>query len=146
MLRNDMNLKTMLEFEPDDELMAILPLNVIVYIKIILINEDKTKTYNDLRLLFNPSVARELNEYIIDLNKIKFYDFDAPDKFITIMELNAKVNYQLIHDCFEEILNKYQFTGDIVINFYTHNNNNQCLSLYNGLLTTKPLKTKTQER
>lgn len=135
-----MTLKQMIDFKPSENDMLNLNLDEIVYLKIIIIGENLESNHKDLRILLNPKYLEELKKCIKNLNKSIFYDFNHNQKTITIFDLKSKENYFFIHSLFEDILNSYQFYGDISITFFTHDNKEFILSDFNGIVKTEKIK------
>ena len=52
MLTNNMSLRQMIDFKPNDEDMALLPLDVTVYVKVTAISKDKNTNYDFIRYFF----------------------------------------------------------------------------------------------
>lgn len=140
MLLDNMTLNQMIHFEPNDEDMVMLPLNATVYIKATVVSLVKEDNYNFIRYLFSDT---ETNDYINDLDKISFYDFDASntnqDKFITIFEMTSKPRFEEVSLYLEEKLKEYNHDALIVIDLYTHDSKKYRLSDFDGVIKLEKL-------
>ena len=55
MLTENMSLRDMLDFKPSDLEMAMLPLDIVVYIKVSVVSESQNDNYGFIRYLFSPA-------------------------------------------------------------------------------------------
>lgn len=135
MLLNNMTLDQMIKFEPNDIDMAMLPLNATVYIKVCVVSAIKEDNYDFIRYLFSDI---ETNDYINDLNKINFYDFDATntdkEKFITIFEMTSKAIFDEVSLFLKEKLMTYNHNAFIIMDLYTHDSKKYRLSDFDGVI------------
>lgn len=135
MLLNNMTLDQMIKFEPNDIDMAMLPLNATVYIKVCVVSATKEDNYDFIRYLFSDI---ETNDYINDLNKINFYDFDATntdkEKFITIFEMTSKAIFDEVSLFLKEKLMTYNHNAFIIMDLYTHDSKKYRLSDFDGVI------------
>lgn len=136
MLTDNMKLKTMLDFKPRDEEMAMLDLDIIVYCKVNIISLSKKDNYDFIRFLFSSS--DEIDIYFKNIDKTIFYDFDGThtdqEKFITIFELYSLYNFNNTSYYLQELLNKYSHEADVIIDIYTHDNKAYRLSNLDGVV------------
>lgn len=136
-----MTLKRMLNFEPNDEDMAILPLDVTVYIKMSIVSASKSINYDFLRYLFT---SEDISYYLKDHQKTVFYDFDATEtsqeKFVTIVEMYSKFNYSNTSEYMKEILENYSHDADVIMDFYTHDSKAYRLSNLDGVVKLEEMK------
>lgn len=131
MLVNNMSLKQMAEFKPNDEDMAMLPLDVILYIKVTIISICKEENYEFIRFFFNDP---DLKDYLKDINKTVVYDFDANDRFISILEIFGHKNYMETADYLKDLLETFQGQAEALFSIYTHDNKEYLLSNLDGVI------------
>ena len=140
MITDNMPLRKMLDFRPTDTDMAMLPLDVVVYIKASVVSLNKNDNYDFIRYLFTD---QDMNEYFKDLGKTLFYDFDGTrtdqEKFITIFELYSKYNYENTSAYLEELLQSYTHEADVLIDLYTHDSKEYRLSNLDGIVKLEQL-------
>ena len=141
MLYQEMNLKQMSEFKPSEEDMAMLDLDVVVYIKLSIISNLKELNYAFIRFFFDQKENSEVFSFFKDVLKTTFYDFKYKDeRFITIAELYAKEN---VHQCellLKEILEKYTHEAEVIFDLYTHDDHAYRLSNLDGLVKYEEMK------
>lgn len=134
----------MIEFRPDDVDMAMLPLDVVVYIKASIVSLDKDDNYAFIRYLFSDE---NMKEYFKDLNDTVFYDFDArntsQEKFITIFELYSLYNYENTSAYLNDMLLYYTHEADVLIDFYTHDSKQYRLSNLDGIVKLEQMNQKS---
>ena len=135
MLTNNMPLKKMLDFRPTDEEMAMLDLDVVVYIKATIVSMDKHDNYDFIKYLF---ADEDISFYFKDYEKTLFYDFDGTvtyqEKFVTIFELYSLHNYENVSGYLNDLLLLYNHTADVLIDFYTHDSKAYRLSNLDGIV------------
>ena len=135
MLLDNMSLKQMVNYEPNDEEMAMLPLDVVVYLKVSLISLEAKDNYDFIRYLFSDE---NINNYFKDYNKTLFYYFDGTkthqERFITIFELYSLYNYDNVSDYLKQLLEFYTHEADVIIDFYTHDSKKYRLSNLDGIV------------
>ena len=115
MLVENMPLRKMLDFRPSDMDMAMLPLDIVVYVKVTIVSGVADDNYDFIRHLFS---SPEIGEYFKDVKDTVFYDFDGrhtdKHRFVTIFELYSLYNYQNVSEYLKEILERY-FGKDNVV-------------------------------
>ncbi|MCR4854616.1 MAG: hypothetical protein K5908_00470 [Erysipelotrichaceae bacterium] len=135
MLTDNMPLRKMLDFAPSDMDMAMLPLDVVVYVKFSIVSQSNEDNYAFIRYLFS---APELSEYFKDLRDTIFYDFDGRStvqrRFVTIFEMYSLYNYANISEYLKEILEFYSHEADVLIDLYTHDSKAYRLSNLDGIV------------
>ena len=131
MLTNNMTLNQMANFKPSDEDMAILPLDVILYIKTTVISICKEDNYEFIRFLFNDP---DLKDYLKDINKTIIYDFDASDRFISVFEIYGNKNCTETLDYLKDLLETFTGQGEALFSIYTHDNREYLLSNLDGIV------------
>lgn len=131
MLTNNMTLNQMANFKPSDEDMAILPLDVILYIKTTVISICKEDNYEFIRFLFNDP---DLKDYLKDINKTIIYDFDASDRFISVFEIYGNKNCMETLDYLKDLLETFTGQGEALFSIYTHDNKEYLLSNLDGIV------------
>ena len=135
MLTDNMPLKKMLDFMPSDLDMAMLELDVVVYLKVTVISSSNIDNYNFLRYLFS---NEELSTYFRNYKETIFYDFDGrntdQEKFITIFEMYSLYNFDNVSEFMKEILENYSHEADVIIDFYTHDSKKYRLSNLDGIV------------
>ena len=137
MLVNNMTLKQMSEFKPSEEDMAMLPLDVILYIKVVAVSTTKEDNYDIIRYFFN---SPDLKNYLKDFNKTAVYDFNvSEDRFVTIFELYGNKNYMETSEYFKELLETYEGNGEVLFNFFTHDDKEYLLSNLDGIVKLEQL-------
>ena len=145
MLVETMSLRKMIDFKPSDEDMAMLPLDVVLYIKISIVSLSKQDNYNFIKYLFNDS---EITDYLKDIEKTIIYDFDGSQtkqgRFVTIFELFGSKNYNLTSDYLKELLSYYSHEADVVIDIYTHDSKQYRLSNLDGVVKLEEIVLKNE--
>ena len=137
MLTNNMNLKQMLEFKPSENDMAMLPLDVVLYIKISIVSLYKEDNYEFIRFFFNDP---DLKEYLKDMDKTIIYDFDAKkERIVSILELYGTRNYGETSIYLKELLENYNHIADVIIDIYTHDDKEYRLSNLDGIVKLEQL-------
>ncbi|MBR2802829.1 MAG: hypothetical protein IKE21_09690 [Erysipelotrichaceae bacterium] len=142
MLVNNMTLRQMIDYKPDDGDMAILPLEVTVLVKLTIISPQKEENYDFIRFFFPREDTREL---FYDLGKTSFYDFDAREvknshKFITIAELYGKDKAPVLGTSLRDILTEYQGDADLIFDLFTFDNKFYRISVLEGVLKAEEVK------
>ena len=121
MLTDNMNLRQMIDFQPNEEDMAMLDLDVVVYAKASIISMTKQDNYDFIRFLFT---EQDFNIYFKQYEKTVFYDFDGTrihgEKFVTVFELYSLYNFANTSDYLKEVLETYTHEADVIIDLYTH--------------------------
>lgn len=145
MLVKNMSLRRMVDFKPHSEDMAMLDLDVVLYIKVSIVSLYKEDNYNFLRFLFNDA---DINEYFKDLNKTIIYDFDGTktnqERFVSIFELYGLKNYFQSSIYLKELLENYTHEADVIFDFYTHDDKEYRLSNLDGIVKLEQLDNKIE--
>ena len=137
MLTNNMNLKQMLEFKPSENDMAMLPLDIVLYIKISIVSLFKEDNYEFIRFFFNDP---DLKEYLKDIDKTIIYDFNTKqERIVSIFELYGTKNYGLSSIYIKELLENYNHNADVIIDIYTHDDKEYRLSNLDGIVKLEEL-------
>ncbi|MBR0418763.1 MAG: hypothetical protein IJI66_06315 [Erysipelotrichaceae bacterium] len=135
MLTDNMPLKKMLDFMPSDLDMAMLDLDIVVYLKVTVVSNSNIDNYNFLRYLFS---NEELSTYFKDPKDTIFYDFDGRNtdqgKFVTIFEMYSLYNFDNVSEFMKEVLENYTHEADVIIDFYTHDSKKYRLSNLDGIV------------
>ena len=143
MLLENMSLKNMLDYKPSDLDMAMLPLDVIVYVKVTLVSKSRQEHYGFIRYLFS---SPELNDYFKATRDPLFYDFDGfnsgQTRFITIFEMYSLYNYSNVSEYLREVLEFYSHEADVLIDLYTHDNHSYRLSNLDGIVKLEEMNVK----
>lgn len=135
MFIHDMNLNSMINFQPHDEDMAMLPLDVVVWSRMTIISVDAELNYAAIKHFFTN------DEFVLlfkDIGKTQFYDFDGTSTkqncFVTICELYGiqKASYSI--DVIKELLEAYDHSCDIIIDIFTHDNAKHRISNLDGIV------------
>ena len=125
----------MIEFRPSDVDMAMLPLDVVVYVKASIVSTDKNDNYGFIRFLFSDE---NMPMYFKDLNDTIFYDFDGreigAEKVVTIFELYSLYNYENTSEYLKDLLQFYTHEADVLIDLYTHDSKEYRLSNLDGIV------------
>ena len=140
MLYKEMTLKDMLEFKPHAEDMAVLPLDVVLYLKVSIVSLYKEDNYAFIRFLFaDPDIA----DYFKDIPKTVIYDFDGTEtrqeRFVTIFEAFGLRNFAETSDYLKELLSTYTHEADVLIDIYTHDDREYRLSNLDGIVKLEEL-------
>ena len=142
MLSENMPLRKMLDFSPSDMDMALLPLDVTVYVKASVVSLNKEDNYGFIRYLFT---NQEMNEYFKDIRDTVFYDFDGThtdkERFVTVFELFSLFNYANVSGYLKEVLEFYSHEADVLIDFYTHDSKAYRLSNLDGIVKLEEMNT-----
>ncbi len=142
MLSENMPLRKMLDFSPSDMDMAMLPLDVTVYVKVSVVSLSREDNYGFIRYLFT---NQEMNEYFKDIRDTVFYDFDGShtdkERFVTVFELFSLFNYANVSGYLKEVLEFYSHEADVLIDFYTHDSKAYRLSNLDGIVKLEEMKT-----
>ena len=138
-----MSLKQMASFEPTDEEMAMLDLDIVVYLKVTVISLDKQDNYDFIRKMFSDE---DMQFFFKDYRKTLFYDFDGTrtdqEKFVTIFELFSLFNYPNTSEYLQGILESYTHEADVIIDFYTHDDKKYRLSNLDGIVKLEQMNVK----
>lgn len=141
MLTYNMSLRKMLDFKPSDEDMAMLDLDVVVYIKVSVVSLSKDDNYNFVKYLFSDD---EISFYFKDYLKTIFYDFDGTvtyqEKFVTIFELYSLYKYENVSEYLKDLLSLYSHEADVLIDFYTHDSKAYRLSNLDGVVKLEEMQ------
>jgi len=133
----------MVEFKPSDVDMAMLPLDVVVYVKVSVVSLEKNDNYDFIRYLFSDE---SMSNYFKDINDTIFYDFDGrntnQEKFITIFELYSLYNYENTSSYLNELLQFYTHEADVLIDLYTHDSKEYRLSNLDGIVKLEQMNNK----
>lgn len=125
----------MISFEPSDEDMAMLPLDVVVWSRLSIISISKETNYSAIKYLFENELFKGLFK---DIEKTAFYDFDGTKTkqncFVSICELMGTKNASSTIDDIKEVLEAYDHTCDIIIDIYTHDNKKYRISNLDGII------------
>ncbi|MDO4500315.1 MAG: hypothetical protein Q4B60_03460 [Erysipelotrichaceae bacterium] len=140
MLTHNMPLKKMLLFKPNGEDMAMLPLDVVLYLKVSMVSLSKEDNYNFLRFFFNDE---EVNNYFKNVANTVVYDFDGSqtvqERVVTIFELYGTKNYTETSMYLKEMLEFYTHEADVLIDIYTHDDREYRLSNLDGIVKLEEL-------
>lgn len=140
MLNNQMSLKEIIEFKPDDNQMLNLDLDIVVYLKVTIVSYAKEDNYNFIKYLFKDE---EVPSYFKNYEKTIFYDYDgsntAQERIVTVFELYSLMNYASVSIYLEELLEKYSHEADVVIDFFTHDNKTYRLSDIDAIVKLEEL-------
>ena len=144
MLVENMTLREMLDYQPSELDMAMLPLDIVVYIKVTLVGLEQSDNYGFIRYLFS---SEEVPGFFKDFRDTVFYDFDGrrtdKEKFITIFELYSLYNYINVSDFLKELLEYYTHETDVLIDFYTHDDHSYRLSNLDGIVKLEEMNIKS---
>ena len=144
MLTSNMPLRKMLDFRPSDLDMAMLPLDIVVYVKATIVSNDKADNYDFIRFLFS---KEDMSFYFSKVNETIFYDFDGrhtdKEKFVTICELFSLYNYENTSQFLREVLEEYSHEADVLIDFYTHDSRQYRLSNLDGIVKLEKMNKET---
>ena len=142
MLSENMPLRKMLDFSPSDMDMAMLPLDVTVYVKASVVSLSREDNYGFIRYLFT---NQEMNDYFKDIRDTVFYDFDGThtdkERFVTVFELFSLFNYANVSGYLKEVLEFYSHEADVLIDFYTHDSKAYRLSNLDGIVKLEEMNT-----
>ena len=132
MLTNNMTLTQMANFKPNDEDMAMLPLDVVLYIKVTVISICKEDNYEFIRFFFNDP---DLKDYLKDIDKTIVYDFKASeDRVVSIYEIYGNKNCMETLDYLKDLLETFTGQGEALFSIYTHDNKEYLLSNLDGIV------------
>ncbi len=141
MLDKTMTLKTMIDLEPTDEDMAMLDLDVVVYIKAVLVSGLKETNHGFIRYMFKREDADEIISTFKDIAKTVFYDFSYNDeRSITVFELYAKKPYMETESLLSDILMGYTHEAEVLFDIYTHDSHKYRLSNLDGIVKNDRLR------
>ena len=140
-----MNLKAMSEFMPNEEDMAMLDLDVVVWVKLSIISNLKEVNYSFIRFFFDQKENSDLFLAFKDLMKTTFYDFEyKSERFITIAELFAKEKVSEIELLLKEIMEKYTHEAEVIFDLYTHDDHAYRLSNLDGVIKYEEMRIKSE--
>ncbi len=135
-----MTLRKMVDFKPSEEDMAMLPLDVTLYLKVSLVSLDAKDNYDFIRYLFK---IEDLKDNFKEIARTVFYDFDGrntdQEKFVTIFEMYGLYNYANTSEYLKEILENYTHEADVLIDIYTHDSKEYRLSNLDGIVKLEEL-------
>ena len=139
-----MSLKQMLDFKPSDEDMAMLDLDVVIYIKVSMVSILKEINYNFIRYLFAHEQKDDFISTMKNINSTIFYDFEYQNgddkRAITIFELYSNKTYTETEMLIKEMLADYTHDAEVIFDFYTHDNHEYRLTNIDGVVSTDQLK------
>ncbi|MBR0462441.1 MAG: hypothetical protein IJJ00_07005 [Erysipelotrichaceae bacterium] len=145
MLVENMPLKRMIDFKPHAEDMAMLPLDVVLYMKVTIVSLFKEDNYTFIRFLFNDP---DIRDYLKDIGKTVIYDFDGTatrqERFVTIFELYGLKNYTETSMYLKELMEYYTHEADALIDIYTHDDKEYRLSNLDGIVKLEELDNKIE--
>ena len=137
----------MLDFKPNAEDMAVLPLDVVLYLKVSVVSLYKEDNYSFIRFLFSDS---DITDYFKDIPKTVIYDFDGSstkqERFVTIFEAYALRNFAETSDYLKELLDSYSHEADVIIDIYTHDDREYRLSNLDGIVKLEEISNRTELR
>lgn len=140
-----MNLKVMSEFMPNEEDMAMLDLDVVVWVKLSIISNLKEVNYSFIRFFFDQKENSDIFLAFKDLLKTTFYDFEYKgERFITIAELFAKEKVSEIELLLKEIMEKYTHEAEVIFDLYTHDDHAYRLSNLDGVIKYEEMRIKSE--
>lgn len=130
-----MTLRNMIDFQPSITDMAMLPLDVTVYLRITLISLHKEDNHGFVKHLFT---AEDIKDYLKDIEKTIIYDFDGKQtrqaRVVTVFECYAYKNYFQTSEYLKEVLEQYDHVCDVLIDFFTHDDKKYRLSNLDGIV------------
>ena len=130
-----MKLRKMIDFKPSEMDMAMLPLDVVVYLKASIVSLSQDDNYDFIRYLFSND---EITFYFKDVKDTIFFDFDGrhtdQEKFVTIFEMYALYNFSNVSEYLKELLMNYTHEADVLFDFYTHDSHSYRLSNLDGIV------------
>ena len=135
MLNQELTLKEMIEYKPNDMDMASLPLDIVVYVKVSVISLDKNDNYDFITYL---CTDEDVQASFKEIEDTVFYDFDGThtdqEKYINIFEMFSLYNYEITSALLKEILEAYTHEADVIIDLYTHDSKEYRLSNLDGIV------------
>lgn len=121
MLNKEMTLKNMIDMVPGGDDMAMLDLDVVVYIKATIVSIDKRINHAFIRHMLIERYQDEVLDTFKAFDKTVFYDFMyADERAITIFELYSKKTYAETESFLSEILESYSHDAEVLFDIYTH--------------------------
>ena len=143
MLVDNMPLRRMIDFKPHAEDMAMLPLDVVLYLKVSVVSYAGETNYAFLRFLFSDP---EIRDYFKGIEKTIVYDFDGretkQERFVTILELYGLKNYAETSIYLKELMERYDHEADVLIDIYTHDDKEYRLSDLDGVVKLEEMDNK----
>ncbi len=141
MLDKTMTLKTMVDLEPTDEDMAMLDLDVVVYVRATIVSNLKDINHSFIRYMFLRDDVDEIISTFKDIAKTVFYDFTYNDeRSITIFELYSKKPYAETESLLNDILVGYGHEAEVLFDIYTHDSHKYRLSDLDGIVKNDKLR------
>ena len=138
MLNEKMTFKEMLIFEPSDEQMASLDLDVVVYIKALFLSKNQESNSNMIKQLTNTS---DSSYYFKNIETSPYFTFESKDNnSLTILELMAKVPYNEISEFTKDTLSNNSNETTFEIHFYTHDSHHYILHNLEGYINLEQIK------
>lgn len=136
-----MTLKQMIDFKPNDEDMAMLPLDVVTWLRISIVSLYKEDNYTFIYHLFEDELVKD---YLKDINKTVIYDFDGhntrQERFVSVFENYGLVNSDRMIAYLKERMEDYGHEADVLIDIYTHDNHSYRLSNLDGIVKSEEMK------
>ncbi len=137
----NMTLKQMIDFKPNDEDMAMLPLDVVTWLRISIVSLYKEDNYTFIYHLFEDELVKD---YLKDINKTVIYDFDGhntrQERFVSVFENYGLVNSDRMIAYLKERMEDYGHEADVLIDIYTHDNHSYRLSNLDGIVKSEEMK------
>ena len=135
MLKKDMPLVEMINYKPSDKDMLALPMEAVVYIKVSIVSLYKEDNYDFIRYLFE---TEDISNEFLNISDTIIYDFDGTStnqsRFVTIFELLSLYTYANVSEYLKDILEEYNHVCDVLIDFYTYDNEEYRLSNLDGIV------------
>ena len=131
----------MVDFKPNETDMAMLDLDVVVYVKATIVSAEKEVNYGFVRYMFAGERADEVVTTFKDVNKTIFYDFNHRDeRAMTIFELYSKEPYMHTSSLLQDLLEGYDHASEVIFDIYTHDDHEYRLSNIDGIVVNDKLR------
>jgi len=138
MIRKDMTLTELLNYTPDTEEMAMLPLDVTGIVKVIVVGKQKEEVYDYFHYIFSEDF-KVIEEIFKDIKQSKILEFDHSNyedsKFIAITEFYSIEDISTTNRFLQELIEEYEGI-DVIFDLYDQEKNHYRTSVYNGKVST----------
>jgi hypothetical protein len=138
MIRKDMSLTELLNYVPDTEELAMLPLDVNGIVKVIVVGKTKKEVYDYFHYIFSEDF-KVIEELFKNIKQSKILEFDHSDyedsKYIAITEFYPLEDTTTTNRFLQELIEEYKGI-DIIFDLFDQEENHFRTSVYNEKVST----------
>lgn len=138
MITKDMTLTELLNYKPDAEELAMLPIDVTGIVKAIIVGKSKNDVHDYFRYIFSEDF-KVIEELFKDIKISTILEFDRTDveepKFIAITEFYPLEDPETTNRFLQELIEEYEGV-DVIYDHYPHGGLHYRTSVYDGKAST----------